>query len=555
MNRYCSAHEYGHDRYAQTRDEVRCGSLRDKCRAGDGKRRQGARRVPEAARERRGAGSSAGGAYRGRQDLHCRRRILAVGYVAVLRTPDQARQGLSRSLGLGGAPHGRSGRPARDRAVAARQALCRSGMEVEPVLRFPDAALPAHDQICAGACARRRRARSADPPQGRVLRPAAHQRDIALQLRADQSGSAARDGGEQRRKSRARAEDAGRGHRRRQGHAEDPSVQSGQSRRRREHGDDAGQGDLPERDDAADPVCAGDGERAAHAAPDHPALDQQVLHPRSQAGEILHQVVRRSGHHRVRDLMGQSRQAARCQELGRLHEGRPAHGDGRDREGHRRDEGAHRRLLRRRHHARDHAGLAREKRRQRVASATFFAAQVDFTHAGDLLVFVDEEQIASLEQDMKAAGVLEGSKMAMAFNMLRSNDLIWSYVVSNYLKGQQPSAFDLLHWNSDATRMTASNHSYYLRNCYLENRLSTGTLVLDNTLLDLSKVMVPIYNLATREDHIAPAESVLYGSQFFGGPVKYVLSGPGHIAGVVNPPASNKYQYWTNDNAKSPNVA
>ncbi|OKO88128.1 poly(3-hydroxyalkanoate) synthetase [Bradyrhizobium sp. NAS80.1] len=196
-----------------------------------------------------------------------------------------------------------------------------------------------------------------------------------------------------------------------------------------------------------------------------------------------------------------------------------------------------------------------EKRRQRVSSATFFAAQVDFTHAGDLLVFVDEEQIAALEQDMKAAGVLEGSKMAMAFNMLRSNDLIWSYVVSNYLKGQQPSAFDLLHWNSDATRMTASNHSYYLRNCYLENRLSTGTMVLDNTLLDLSKVKVPVYNLATREDHIAPAESVLYGSQFFGGPVKYVLSGSGHIAGVVNPPALNKYQYWTNDNVKDVNIA
>ena len=196
-----------------------------------------------------------------------------------------------------------------------------------------------------------------------------------------------------------------------------------------------------------------------------------------------------------------------------------------------------------------------EKRRQRVSSATFFAAQVDFSHAGDLLVFVDEEQIASLEQDMKAAGVLEGSKMAMAFNMLRSNDLIWSYVVSNYLKGKQPSAFDLLHWNSDATRMTASNHSYYLRNCYLENRLSTGTMVLDNTLLDLSKVKVPVYNLATREDHIAPAESVLYGSQFFGGPVKYVLSGSGHIAGVVNPPASNKYQYWTNDNIKDVTVA
>jgi polyhydroxyalkanoate synthase subunit PhaC len=188
-----------------------------------------------------------------------------------------------------------------------------------------------------------------------------------------------------------------------------------------------------------------------------------------------------------------------------------------------------------------------DKRRQRVTSATFLAAQVDFSNAGDLLVFVDENQISALERDMQTTGVLEGSKMAMAFNMLRSNDLIWSYVVNNYLKGQAPSAFDLLHWNSDATRMAAANHSYYLRNCYLENRLSSGTMVLDNTLLDLSKVKVPVYNLATREDHIAPADSVLYGSQFFGGPVKYVLSGSGHIAGVVNPPASGKYQYWTNE--------
>ncbi len=191
-----------------------------------------------------------------------------------------------------------------------------------------------------------------------------------------------------------------------------------------------------------------------------------------------------------------------------------------------------------------------EKRRVRVTSATLLAAQVDFTHAGDLLVFVDEDQISAIERDMRASGVLEGAKMAMAFNMLRSNDLIWSYVVSNYLKGKQPSSFDLLHWNSDATRMPAANHSYYLRNCYLENRLSTGTMALDNTLLDLSKVKVPVYNLATREDHIAPADSVLYGSQFFGGPVKYVLSGSGHIAGVVNPPSSEKYQYWTNDNIK-----
>ena len=196
-----------------------------------------------------------------------------------------------------------------------------------------------------------------------------------------------------------------------------------------------------------------------------------------------------------------------------------------------------------------------EKRRVRVSSATFFAAQVDFTHAGDLLVFVDENQISALERDMQSTGVLEGSKMAMAFNMLRSNDLIWSYVVSNYLKGQPPSSFDLLHWNSDATRMPAANHSYYLRNCYLENRLSSGSMVLDNTLLDLSKVKVPVYNLATREDHIAPADSVLYGSQFFGGPVKYVLSGSGHIAGVVNPPAADKYQYWTNDNIEDIKLA
>jgi poly[(R)-3-hydroxyalkanoate] polymerase subunit PhaC len=191
-----------------------------------------------------------------------------------------------------------------------------------------------------------------------------------------------------------------------------------------------------------------------------------------------------------------------------------------------------------------------DKRRVRATSATFLAAQVDFTHAGDLLVFVDEGQISALERDMQESGVLEGSRMAMAFNMLRSNDLIWSYVVSNYLKGQPPAAFDLLHWNSDATRMPAANHSYYLRNCYLENRLSTGSMVLDNTLLDLSKVKVPVYNLATREDHIAPADSVLYGSQFFGGPVKYVLSGSGHIAGVVNPPKGGKYQYWTNDNIR-----
>lgn len=182
---------------------------------------------------------------------------------------------------------------------------------------------------------------------------------------------------------------------------------------------------------------------------------------------------------------------------------------------------------------------------ERIKSATFFTTQVDFTHAGDLKVFVDEEQIRTLERRMAEKGFLEGSKMASAFNMLRANDLIWPYVVNNYLKGREPFPFDLLYWNSDSTRMPAANHSYYLRNCYLENRLTRGEMEIAGESLDLKKVTIPIYNLATREDHIAPPKSVFVGSQFFGGPVTYVLSGSGHIAGVVNPPAKQKYQYWT----------
>jgi polyhydroxyalkanoate synthase len=182
----------------------------------------------------------------------------------------------------------------------------------------------------------------------------------------------------------------------------------------------------------------------------------------------------------------------------------------------------------------------------RIASATLFTTQVDFTHAGDLKIFANEDQIRAIEQNMEARGYLDGGRMASAFNMLRPNDLIWPYVVNNYLKGKDPFAFDLLYWNSDSTRMPAANHSYYLRNCYLENNLSQGRAVLDGVRLDLSKVKIPIYNLATREDHIAPAISVFLGSSCFGGPVEYVLAGSGHIAGVVNPPAKPKYQYWTN---------
>jgi polyhydroxyalkanoate synthase len=186
----------------------------------------------------------------------------------------------------------------------------------------------------------------------------------------------------------------------------------------------------------------------------------------------------------------------------------------------------------------------------RIASATFFATQVDFTRAGDLRAFVDEEQIAAVEAQMKERGYLDGQRMASAFNMLRPNDLIWPYVVGTYLMGDAPKAFDLLHWNADATRMPAANHSFYLRNCYLENNLSQGRLSLMGEKIDLARVTVPIYNLATREDHIAPAESVFIGSASFGGPVRFVLSGSGHIAGVINPPARRKYQYWTGGEAK-----
>jgi polyhydroxyalkanoate synthase len=181
----------------------------------------------------------------------------------------------------------------------------------------------------------------------------------------------------------------------------------------------------------------------------------------------------------------------------------------------------------------------------RIASATFFASQVDFTHAGDLKVFVDEEQIEALEQKMSERGFLESKSMATVFNMLRSNDLIWPYVINNYLKGKAPFPFDLLYWNADATRMPAANHSFYLRNCYLDNKLSKGKMVIAGEKINLKSVKIPIYNLATREDHIAPPKSALLGCKYFGGPVKFVMAGSGHIAGVVNPPAKNKYQYWT----------
>ncbi|MGH7012889.1 MAG: PHA/PHB synthase family protein [Stellaceae bacterium] len=184
----------------------------------------------------------------------------------------------------------------------------------------------------------------------------------------------------------------------------------------------------------------------------------------------------------------------------------------------------------------------------RVKSATFFASLVDFKEAGELSVFVDEEQLKSLEERMSKRGYLEGADMSTIFNMLRANDLIWSFVVNNYLLGKEPFPFDLLYWNSDSTRMPAAMHSFYLRRMYQENRLSQpGGITLAGVPIDLRRVKTPTFILSTREDHIAPWRSTYVVTQLYSGPVTFVLAASGHIAGVVNPPGKSKYGHWTND--------
>jgi polyhydroxyalkanoate synthase len=184
----------------------------------------------------------------------------------------------------------------------------------------------------------------------------------------------------------------------------------------------------------------------------------------------------------------------------------------------------------------------------RIHSATFWAAQVDFSEAGDLKIFVDDAQLDALKEQMDAdGGLLEGRKMATTFNMLRANDLIWSFVVSNYLLGKTPAPFDLLFWNSDTTRMPEKMHLFYLRECYRDNALALGKMKFGDVVLDLTKVKVPVYLQSAREDHIAPFVSVYKAAKLFKGPVRFILAGSGHIAGVINPPAGGKYQYWTND--------
>lgn len=191
--------------------------------------------------------------------------------------------------------------------------------------------------------------------------------------------------------------------------------------------------------------------------------------------------------------------------------------------------------------------LMAESGDKRIRSATFFTAQVDFSEAGDLRVFTDEYQLDQLEKRMEKAGFLDAKDMASTFNMLRANDLIWSFVVNNYLLGQAPPAFDLLYWNGDSTRMPIAMHTYYLRQMYLHNRLvEPGALSMNGVPIDLRKIRIPVYLQSAREDHIAPYPSVYKATQLYSGPVTFMLTGSGHIAGVINPPAAKKYYYTTN---------
>jgi polyhydroxyalkanoate synthase len=187
------------------------------------------------------------------------------------------------------------------------------------------------------------------------------------------------------------------------------------------------------------------------------------------------------------------------------------------------------------------------KRDTRIKSATFFTTMVDFAESGELGVFIDEEQLNALEAKMQKRGFLEGREMATTFNMLRANDLIWSFVVNNYLLGQDPFPFDLLYWNDDSTRMPARMHSFYLRRMYQQNDLiKPGGIELLGVKLDLRKIKLPTYILSTREDHIAPWASTYRATQTYGGDIRFVLAASGHIAGVVNPPDAGKYSHWIN---------
>ncbi|MEX2352906.1 MAG: alpha/beta fold hydrolase, partial [Gammaproteobacteria bacterium] len=186
------------------------------------------------------------------------------------------------------------------------------------------------------------------------------------------------------------------------------------------------------------------------------------------------------------------------------------------------------------------------KQDKRIVSATFFVSLIDFSEPGDLGVFIDDLQVQNLEEKMNARGFHDGKEMAMAFNLLRSNDLIWSFYVNNYLLGKDPMPFDLLYWNSDSTRMPAKMHSTYLRTMYLENRFKEpGGLTVGDVAIDVSQIDTPSYFISTEDDHIAPWKSTYLGARLFSGPVRFVLGKSGHIAGIVNHPDAKKYGYYT----------
>jgi polyhydroxyalkanoate synthase len=194
------------------------------------------------------------------------------------------------------------------------------------------------------------------------------------------------------------------------------------------------------------------------------------------------------------------------------------------------------------------AYLAARGEADKVKSATFFTAQVDFADAGDLNLFVDDEQIGLIDTLTAGSGVLDGRYMALTFNLLRGRDLIWSYVVQNYLLGEEYPAFDLLYWNSDTTNLPARWHRAYLQELYRDNKLvEPGAVSIDGVPIDLRTIATPAYIQAGREDHIAPCKSVWKLTEHLSGPVRFLLAGSGHIAGVINPPEANKYQYWTCD--------
>ena len=466
--------------------------------------------------------------------LEAQNRLLA-GYIGLWTTS------LQRMMGEPAMPVRRARRR--------RQALRRPRLVEQPVLRLPQAVLPRHQPL--GRRDGRRTPPDLDPHTRQ--KAAFYVQQIANALAPSNfvltNPEVLRETlVVERRQPRARHADAGRGH---PAPAAASSGSASPTRRSFKLGENIATtpGKVVHQNELCQLIqyAADDEEGAEAPAPHRAAVDQQVLHPRPQPGEILHPLVRRAGPHGLRHLVGQPGRSARRRRASRttcakaILESLDV-----DREAHRR-EGVNAvgycvggTLL---SVALAYMAATGDKR---IKSATLFATQVDFTNAGDLKVFVDEEQIAAVEKQMSVRGYLEGRNMAAAFNMLRSNDLIWPYVIGNYFKGKEPPPFDLLYWNSDTTRMPAANHAFYLRNCYLDNtprRRRDGDRRRSSSTS--KKVKMPIYNLATREDHIAPPRSVFYGSSFFGGKVTFVLTGSGHIAGVINPPARNKYQYWT----------